>query len=307
MASRKGAVIALGALFLVTSANCGLFLGDQKKGLCDFGASTTSCGECLAISCTAALGDCCGSPTCRVALDALGTCSSAGACGATFSTAGAPDLASCLETTCATRCAGNGTDSGLAADASLPSPGPDGGDATAGNDASIAADGAGGDASGADAQAGKDAAPDGATSGADASSAIYTTTCSKEGTAGCTCDAPDPKNPGAANSTACNLTAVPGSVCCADQGWPQAGTTCACLTATCDHPAGGGCDCSLGTDGQTCNDGVVCCATGSPLECLCTYGVSTCWEGYRQVQQCDAPAIGCGSQNSVTSCSLAAN
>lgn len=308
MGPRKASLIALGALFLVTSANCGLFLGDEKKGLCDFGGSTTPCGACLVANCPAAVGGCCGSPLCRNALDGLGACSSAGECAAAFSAAGAPNVASCIATACASQCSGQGADSGGVGDASLPSQGGDGSVAPSGNDATTAADGAGGiDATnGADAQGGKDAATDSATSGTDASSAIYTTRCSKTTGSGCTCNAPDPANPGAANSTTCTNTSVPGSVCCADPGWPKAGTTCACLTADCMHPAGGGCDCSLGTGGQVCSDGVVCCVS-STQECLCTYGVSTCWTGYKQVSQCDAPSIGCGSNDQVTSCSIPAN
>jgi hypothetical protein len=71
------------------------------------------------------------------------------------------------------------------------------------------------------------------------------------------------------------------------------------------HPAGGGCDCTLGGDGQICNEGVVCCVAPSPeSECLCTFGVNSCWDGYRAVPQCDAPSIGCGANNQVSSCSI---
>jgi hypothetical protein len=169
---------------------------------------------------------------------------------------------------------------------------------------------------GVDAQGGSDAAVgtdsgggggDGATS-SEASSAMYATTCTRTGTAACTCGAPDPGNPAAGNDTECDTTAVPGSVCCADANWPAAGSACTCLTASCTQEPGGGCDCSLGSDGQTCNMGVVCCVAPSPQqECLCTFGVNTCWQGYRQVQQCDAPAIGCGANNQVVSCSVPAS
>jgi hypothetical protein len=139
----------------------------------------------------------------------------------------------------------------------------------------------------------------------DASRAIYSTSCLMTGTGACTCAPPDPSNPGAANSTECDSVAVQGSVCCADTNWPEPGSTCTCLTASCTHPGGGGCDCTLGSDGQSCNDGVVCCVAPSPQsECLCTYQVNSCWDGYRQVSQCDALAIGCGANNRVSSCSI---
>jgi hypothetical protein len=77
------------------------------------------------------------------------------------------------------------------------------------------------------------------------------------------------------------------------------------LTASCTMPAGGGCDCTLGADGQSCDQGIVCCVAPSPqAECLCTLGTNMCWLGYRQVQQCDAPAIGCGANTQVVSCSI---
>jgi hypothetical protein len=169
---------------------------------------------------------------------------------------------------------------------------------------------------GADAQVGSDTgvATDSASGGddgatrSDASSAVYVTSCSMMGSGACTCAAPDPGNPGAANSTECDSMAVQGSVCCADPNWPEPGSTCTCLTASCTHPAGGGCDCTLGSDGQSCNDGVVCCVAPSPQsECLCTYGVSTCWDGYRTAPQgCNAPAIGCGANSQLSSCSIPA-
>jgi hypothetical protein len=310
MASRTGSASAFAALFLVTSASCGLFLGDAKQPLCDFGGKSAPCGQCVASLCTAALSECCGSSGCREALDGLGTCTGGGTCGGAFGAAGASNMQSCVETVCAVQCGASAREGGLAADGSVSQPGVDGSDAPPGSDATVAGDTAGGGGdSGApvesDAQVDRDAAEGGAT-GSEAGSAIYTTSCSNAGTAGCTCNAPDPKTSGAANSTECDKTAVPGSVCCADPGWPNPGTTCGCLTATCTQPGGGGCSCSLGTDGQTCNDGVVCCASDDPLQCMCTSGVSTCWTGYRQVLQCDAPSIGCGFNTQVTSCSIPA-
>jgi hypothetical protein len=141
---------------------------------------------------------------------------------------------------------------------------------------------------------------DAAPPASDGGPSAYTTSCSLQGTGGCTCAAPAD----AGNDVKCDPTAVTGSVCCADSTWPSAGATCSCLTAACTYPAGGGCDCTLGTGGNVCNDGTVCCVSPEN-ECLCTYGVSTCWTGYKTVAQCDAPSIGCGAgQQQVTSCSV---
>ena len=201
------------------------------------------------------------------------------------------------------------TDAGIVGDASGPEAQVDGSDPPDGSDARFGSD----PEVGSDTQAGGDTGVetdsasgggDGATR-SDASSAIYSTSCSMTGTAACTCAPPDPSNPGAANSTECDPVAVQGSVCCADPNWPEPGSTCTCFTASCMHPAGGGCDCTLGTDGQSCKDGVVCCVSPES-DCLCTYGVSSCWDGYRTVSQCDGPAIGCGANNQVSSCSVPA-
>jgi hypothetical protein len=128
------------------------------------------------------------------------------------------------------------------------------------------------------------------------------TTCSQLGDYACSCQIPTAKAP--ANDFDCDPKIGLAAVCCADEKWPSSGS-CSCLTAACDRPGGGGCDCSLGTAGDTCVDGAVCCA-GPYGDCKCTYGIDQCWMGYRKVNQCDATAIGCrDGKKTVASCSLA--
>lgn len=123
--------------------------------------------------------------------------------------------------------------------------------------------------------------------------------CRALGSAACTCDMPD----SGGDYNACSESVGEAALCCADSAWPGGGS-CTCLTADCTHPGGGGCTCSPGTRGDTCNDGAVCCVKpGSP--CLCTYGITECWSGYRHVAQCDGQAFQCSpGQRKVRSCNV---
>lgn len=123
--------------------------------------------------------------------------------------------------------------------------------------------------------------------------------CRALGSAACTCDMPD----GGGDENACNESVGEAVLCCAASAWPSGGT-CSCLTAECTRTPGGGCSCSPGTTGDTCNDGAVCCVQpGSP--CLCTYGITECWTGYQRVAQCDGQAFQCSpGQRKVRTCNV---
>ncbi len=178
------------------------------------------------------------------------------------------------------------------------------GDARIGSyDASPAGDSSAHDRPALDASAGDASPHDGGA--IDGAVATYKTSCDLMGTRGaaCACRMPGPSSTTAPNSTACDATLDPAALCCADSAWPAAGSACSCMTASCNRPGGGGCSCSRGVGGDSCNDGTVCCV--SPFsECLCTYGITECWQEYRRVDRCDGLVFGCGSGRKVQSCSI---
>jgi hypothetical protein len=271
---------ALGVTLALALAGCGLFVGAPKRALCAFEGDETACGTCLREECLEALGDCCGAEGCRAGLASVATCTGSATCAADLEAAGGASLARCLERSCAEACAAPGAGSGG-----------DGGDP----DASSPGDGPGDGGPDQDLDAGGDAATDAA-----ATADGGPLQCRKLGGYACTCDAPHPDK---LTGVACDESVGPSAVCCADTAWPSAGT-CSCMTASCNRPAGGGCSCSLGVDGDSCNDGTVCCVSPQG-QCLCTYGATTCFRGYRTVAACTGEAIGCGvGKKKVPSCQV---
>ena len=107
----------------------------------------------------------------------------------------------------------------------------------------------------------------------------------------CSCSAGD----GDANSDACGLAQLAGpGGCCADPGWPAAGTSCNCNELGCTG-SGDGCSCTLNGPGATtsCSASFCCAVVGSEAaDCGC-FDTGECQPGWTQASSCTAATTPC--------------
>ncbi len=108
---------------------------------------------------------------------------------------------------------------------------------------------------------------------------------------------------GTPGGVTCTPQTVEPGLCCAQDGWPAAQTSCTCQPFSCS-PSPGGATCSLSTSstGTTSWSGGTCCSDGS--SCWCDDSADSC-AGATQVDSCTVAAIGCGYDSfAVTACSF---